>query len=235
VTSQPPTQGWQSNPSQPHGYGQPPPAHGSAYGPPPNRSNGLAIAALVLGIAACCFGLIPIVGLFAFPLAAVGLALGIFGIARASRGARAGKTMAITGTVLCVLGLVFAVIGVVIFTRAFGDRDSSPGQTAAAPTKEIHADDLDVRFGQFVADGNPSIESGKLPVTLTNKGNDSASFRVHLEAVDVAGKRIDDDTAYVPNLAPGQSTTTYMFVLITSNKLSDMKGATFRIVEVSKY
>jgi hypothetical protein len=53
--------------------------------------------------------------------------------------------------------------------------------------------------------------------------------------VDAAGNRIDDDTAYAPNLAPGQSTNTYMFVLITSNKLSEMKRATFRIVEVSKY
>jgi hypothetical protein len=48
-------------------------------------------------------------------------------------------------------------------------------------------------------------------------------------------RRIDDDIAYAPNLAPGQLTTTYMFVLVTSNKLSEMKRATFRIVEVSKY
>ena len=74
-----------------------------------------------------------------------------------------------------------------------------------------------------------------MPVPLTNKGNASASFKVHLEAVDAAGNRIDDDTAYAPNLAPGQSTNTYMFDLITSNKLSEMKPATFRIVEVSKY
>jgi hypothetical protein len=72
-------------------------------------------------------------------------------------------------------------------------------------------------------------------VPLTNKGNASASFKVHLEAVDAGGNRIDDDTAYAPNLAPGQSTNTYMFDLITSNKLSEMKRATFRIVEVSKY
>jgi hypothetical protein len=130
---------------------------------------------------------------------------------------------------------VLAVIGVLILNTAFGHHDSSPGQTAAAPTEEIRTIDLDVQFGKFVADGNPSIESGKLPVTLTNKGDASASFKVHLKAVDTAGKRIDDDTAYAPNLAPGQSTTTYMFVLITSNKLSDMKRATFRIVEVSKY
>jgi hypothetical protein len=60
-------------------------------------------------------------------------------------------------------------------------------------------------------------------------------FKVHLEAVDTADKRIDDDTAYAPNLALGQSTTTYMFVLITSNKLSEMKRATFLTVEVTKY
>jgi hypothetical protein len=217
------------NPSQPYGYGQP---------VQPNRSNGFAIAALVLGIAACCVGLIPILGLFAFPLAAIGLVLGIIGIARASRGGRSGTTMAIIGAALCVLGVVLAVIGVLILNTAFGHHDSSPdqhGQIAAAPTEKIRADELDVQFGKFVADGNPSLESGKLPVTLTNKGNVTASFKVHLEALDAAGKRIDDDTAYAPNLAPGQSTTTYMFVLIESSKLNDLKRATFRIVEVSKY
>jgi hypothetical protein len=201
----------------------------------PNRSNGFAIAALVLGIAACCVGLIPILGFFAFPLAAIGMVLGIVGIASASRGGRTGTTTAIIGTLLCVLGVVLAVIGVLIVNKAFSDRDTSLGEMAGGQTEEILAKDLDVQFGRFVSDGNPSIESGKLPVTLTNKGNDKASFSVRLEAVDAAGNRIDDDTAYAPNLAPAQSTTTYMFVLITSDRLSDMKRATFRIVEVSKY
>jgi cytochrome c biogenesis factor len=188
----------------------------------------------VLGIAACSIGLIAILGLLAVPLAVIGLVLGIFGIVRARRGFGTGKTMAMAGTVLCVLGLVLAVIGIVNASTAFIDRDS-PGEVAGGRTQEIQADDLDVQFDKFVDDGNPSIETGKLPVTLTNKGKDNASFSVQLEAVDAAGKRIDDDTAYAPNLAPGQSTTTYMFVLVASNKLSDMKRATFRIVEVSKY
>jgi hypothetical protein len=108
------------------------------------------------------------------------------------------------------VGLVLALIGVVIVNRAFSDLDSSVGEMAGDRAEEILAKDLDVQFGKFVSDENPSLESGKLPVTLTNKGNDNAAFSVQLEAVD-------------------------MFVLITSNKLSDMKRATFRIVEVSKY
>jgi len=36
--------------------------------------------------------------------------------------------------------------------------------------------------------------------------------------VDAAGNRIDGDTAYELNLAPGQSITTDMFVLVTSDK-----------------
>jgi hypothetical protein len=43
------------------------------------------------------------------------------------------------------------------------------------------------------------------------------------------------DGRWITRLAPGQSTTTYMFVPITSNKLNDLNRATFRIVEVSKY
>ncbi len=225
MASQPPPEGWKP-PADGHGYG--PPAH-------PNRSNAFAIVALVFGIAACCFGLIPILQFFAFPLAVVGLVLGVVGIARARKGFRTGKTMAIVATVLCVLGLVLAVIGVSIMNKALNDRASSPGATAGNGTEEIHAKDLDVQFGKFVNDKNPSLESGKLVVTLTNRGNATASFKVRLQAVDASGKHIDDDTAYAPHLAPGRSTTTYMFVLLMSNKLDDMQHATFRVVEVSKY
>jgi hypothetical protein len=201
---------------------------------PPSRTNGFAIAALVLGIAACSIGLIAILGLIAIPLAIIGLVLGIFGIVRSSRSFGAGKTMAMIGTGLCVLGLALAVIGLLNASRAFSDRDSPRGDTTSSRT-EVRTDDLDVQFDKYVDDGNPSIETGKLPVTLTNKGNVSASFKVELEALDATGKRIDDDTAYAANLAPGKSTMTYMFALVASPKISDMTRATFRIVKVSKY
>ncbi|MEV8567311.1 DUF4190 domain-containing protein [Streptomyces sp. NPDC051322] len=66
-------------------------------------SNGLAVAALVLGILAVVFFWTVIGGIL---LGVIGLVLGIFGIRRASAGKAPRRGMAITGTVLSVLGIL---------------------------------------------------------------------------------------------------------------------------------
>lgn len=221
----------------PYGYGQQAPAmppYGYGQQPQqPQKSDGFAIAALVLGIAALCLGLIPILGFIAFPLGVVGLVLGVIGIVNASR-RRSGKAMAIIGTVLCVLALVLAVIGVAVVNRAAIDQGDSLDEMTGDSTEQILQDDLDVALGQFLPAANPLLETAKLPVTLRNKGRDSASFSVHVEAVDAACNRIADDTAYA-NLSPGQSITEDLFVVVPIDRYDAMRHAAIRIVEVSKY
>jgi hypothetical protein len=190
---------------------------------------------LVLGIFGSCFGLIPILGIIAFPLAVVGLVFGIIAIAGANKGVRAGKGMAIVGTILCVLALVLAVIGIVIVDKAFKDLGHSMNDITGQSTEEILQNDLDVQLGQFVTDNDPYVKSGKMVVTLHNKSDNSASFSVEVEAVDASGNRIEDDTTFVQALAPGQSTQKDMFVLVMSDKYAAMKTATFKVVKVSKY
>jgi Domain of unknown function (DUF4190) len=210
----------------PYGYGQQPQQ--------PQKSNGFAIAALVLGIAALCLGLIPILGFIAFPLGIVGLVLGVIGIVNARKRSRSGKAMAIIGTVLCVLALVLAVIGVIIVNRAFIYQGDSLDEITRERTEQILQDDLDVALGQFLPAANPLLETAKLPVTLRNKGRDSASFSVHVEAVDAACNRIADDTAHA-NLSPGQSITKDLFVVVPLDQYDAMRRAAIRIVEVAKY
>ncbi|KOY59297.1 DUF4352 domain-containing protein [Streptomyces sp. XY332] len=77
---------------------------------PSTATNGLAVAALVIGIAAVVVGLIPFVFWLGSLLAVIGIGIGIGALVRASDGAGR-KTMAVVGTVLAVLGFGASVGG----------------------------------------------------------------------------------------------------------------------------
>jgi hypothetical protein len=68
---------------------------------PPGDKKGFAIAALIFGILNLCAWFLPI---FGFPLAVVGIILGVLGI-RSSQ-----KTLAIIGIVLSALSLIATII-----------------------------------------------------------------------------------------------------------------------------
>ncbi len=92
---------------QPHGYSQP-----GQYGQP-QKSNGLGIAALVLGISslpAAFFAGVPgiVLGLLA-------VVLGIFALRRVKARRADNRGMAITGLVLGILGLLLGIL-VLVFT-----------------------------------------------------------------------------------------------------------------------
>jgi hypothetical protein len=142
---------------------------------------------------------------------------------------------AIVGTVLCVLTLVVAVIGMAIVNNALFDVGDASEKLIDERSAQILRDDLDVELGKFVITARPLLETGKLPVTLRNKGFHAASFRVHVEAVDAAGNRIADDTANAANLFPGQSITEDLFIVVPTDSYDAMSRATVRIVEASKY
>lgn len=105
--------------SQPYGsqpYGSQPyggqPGHDSYAGhggPPPSRSKGMAIAALVCGALALLFCWTIVGGIL---LGLIAIVLGIIAAGRAKNGRAGGRGMAITGAVLGLLGLVLA--GVII-------------------------------------------------------------------------------------------------------------------------
>ena len=74
-----------------------------------NKSPGMAIASLILGIGALFFAFIPFFGILSVPFALVGLGLGLAGYNRSRRGFE-GKGLAITGSITSVLALLFAVL-----------------------------------------------------------------------------------------------------------------------------
>ena len=72
-------------------------------------TNGLGIAALVLGIIAVLTCWIPFVGILGIPLAVLGLLFGIIGFLIALIGRKSGVGMPISGCIVCIVSIIVAV------------------------------------------------------------------------------------------------------------------------------
>jgi hypothetical protein len=113
--------GEQPLPQFPTGNGQPP--------KPPR--NGLGTTALVLGILAVLFAMIPIIGMIAWPLSILGLIFGVIGVARLRSGKADNKGVAISGTVLSAIGLILCIVWVAAFSNAVSS--TTPSTTGSIP------------------------------------------------------------------------------------------------------
>jgi len=121
------------------------------------RGNGLAVAALVLGIIGLVFGFIPLFFWIALPLGVVGLILGIPAILRANKGS-GGKIMAVVGTVLSAGAIALGVWGAVIVGEAVDeinevgrelDRDIQKASDDFDRSMQKSSDDFDREMQRF--------------------------------------------------------------------------------------
>lgn len=85
-----------------------------------SKSPGLAVSALVLGVGAFFFSLIPLFGFVSIPFAIVGLALGIAGIVRANKGFE-GRGLSIAGVVGSIAALVVSLVYIFALGSAVND------------------------------------------------------------------------------------------------------------------
>ncbi len=107
--------GWADSPSGPSGA--PPAAAQVPADHSGTQSNGIAVAALVIGILSLLVSFIPLIGLIAVIGGIVALILGIVGRSNAKKGA-GGNGMAISGIVTGSIAMVIAVlitVGLVVF------------------------------------------------------------------------------------------------------------------------
>ncbi|MGH3664747.1 MAG: DUF4190 domain-containing protein [Egibacteraceae bacterium] len=98
-------------------YGAPPPA----YREPQvvrYRTSGAAVAALVLGLLALVFGVIPVLNLFAIVLGGLAVIVGIVGVSATAKLRIDGRGMAVAGIVTGLLGLLFGILLLVLFGAA---------------------------------------------------------------------------------------------------------------------
>lgn len=120
-----------AGPYSPPGYPYPYPHPYTAQG----GSNGLAIAAMIVGIAsvALCMFVVP---------AIVGLVLGIVALGQAKKGA-SGRGMAIAGVVTSAVGLALGVVFIIIGMVSDGSTADDYGSyTTQGPAEQVTSDDL---------------------------------------------------------------------------------------------
>src|ERR1035437_5625982 len=101
----------------------------------------LGIASLVLGIVACIFCWIPLLGLLVLPLALIGLLLAIVGLILAGVSKKTGFAFPVSGLIVCLLSgfIAIAITGSVAAAFAHGkqtnqEQVSNPGQQATSST-----------------------------------------------------------------------------------------------------
>lgn len=117
-------------PAQRSGEQQPPQYPAGSGQPPRPPRNGLGTAALVLGILAVLFAMIPIIGMIAWPLSILGLIFGVIGVVRTRSGKADNKGVAISGTVLSAIGLILCIVWVAAFSNAVA---TAPPVTGSLP------------------------------------------------------------------------------------------------------
>lgn len=195
------------------------------------QKSGFATAGLVLGIIGVCTSFIPIVNNLSFMLGLMG---GIFAIISLIK--KASKGQAIAGIILCVLAMVITINSQKALSDSLSEVSSNLDKATGANTEEILANDVNVELGDFkVTKDSYGITDTKLTVKVTNKTNEKKSFSFHIEAVDSSGTRIDEDYVYANDLGAGQSQNFDTFNLVSSDKVNQLKNATFKIIEASMY
>lgn len=195
------------------------------------KKSGFATAGLVLGIIGICTSFIPIVNNVSFILGLIGIIFGIVSLIK-----KASKGQAIVGVILCILAIAITINSQQALSDSLNEVSSNLDKATGSSTEEILANDANVELGNFeVTKGSYGITNTKLTVKVTNKTSEKKSFSFHIEAVDDAGTRINEDYVYANNLAAGQSQNFDIFTLVSSDKIDTMKNATFKIIEASMY
>ena len=185
--------------------------------------SGFGTASLVLGIIAISTSFLPIINNMSFILGIIGAIMGIVSLIKKSS-----KGKSLWGIVLCILAIVITL-------NLQSSWSNSLSDITGESTDSILESNVDVDFGEFTATQSYGIYDTNLTVTVKNKSSEKKSFSIHIEAINSAGERIEDDYVYANDLNAGQSQKFEAFTFVSSDKVEEMKNATFKTVEVSMY
>ncbi len=194
------------------------------------KKSGFATAGLVLGIIGICTSFIPIINNLSFFMGIIAIIFGVIALIK-----KAGKGMTITAIILGILAITITLNTQKAVSDSLNEVSSNLDKMAGNSTEEILANDVDVVLGDFEIKNGTYITDTKLTVKVTNKTAEKKSFQIQIEAIDKDGSRLASDYIYANNLTAGQSQNFETFNYVASDKISEMKNATFKIVEVSMY
>lgn len=198
------------------------------------ESTGLYTAGLVLGIIGVVFAFIPLCYGIAYILGALALIFGIIGLVKKAEGHKA-LAATILGAVALIVGIVMNVIAV----KTAEEFVDLWGEEVVNTLLEDYDDDvLDTKvkvvLGKYQDAKDDTWSDKALPVTVTNISDKTLSFSISVEAVDENGNRIDEDTFYATELAPGQSYTEETFDWSSVDE-DVLEQATFRVYRANSY
>ncbi|GAA3831785.1 DUF4190 domain-containing protein [Nocardioides panacisoli] len=167
---------------------QPPPPPPFPHAQPQQPGNGLAVAALVLGIVSLVLAAIPIVNLLGAVAALVGVGLGIAGIRRGRTVGR-GTAMAGWGTGLSAVAVVVSVTITFIAIRYLGDLLDfvEPPDPSVAIGEEFHTDDGDLVVRVTSASCADTDELAATTCTFTFDARNASDRYIFLDGVRVKG------------------------------------------------
>jgi hypothetical protein len=120
--------------------------------------NGLGTASLVLGIVAIALGWIPFIGLFGFICGVVGIALGVAGIIRASKGFASNRAMAIVGTVLSSVAVIISLLVWLALASVISSTARPVDAMPAAASPQVAVQDSGAQQTRFEAGQTADID-----------------------------------------------------------------------------
>lgn len=201
-----------------------------------SKGSGLAVAGLVLAIIGLLLSAIPIINNFAAVLAVLGLIFGIIGAVKSKRS----KATATVAIILSVIALIIVIASQAFYGHAVDqvgqEINNSINDSTGKNTDKILKNDLTVQLGKFSASKDQyDVWTTELPVTLTNKLDQQASYSVEIEAVDSNNKRLATDTVTSSDLAGRQGQDFKAFQFVDSAKIPQFQKADFKVLSASKY
>lgn len=194
------------------------------------KKSGFATAGLVLGIIGICTSFIPIINNLSFFMGIIAIIFGVIALIK-----KAGKGKTITAIILGILAITITLNTQKAVSDSLNEVSSNLDKMAGNSTEEILANDVDVVLGDFEIKNGTYTTDTKLTVKVTNKTAETKSFQIQIEAIGKDESRLASDYIYANNLTAGQSQNFETFNYVASDKISEMKNATFKIVEVSMY
>jgi hypothetical protein len=196
------------------------PPYVSGEPPRPRGGKGLAIAALIVGIAGFLGAFIPFLNYVTAIPALVAVVLGIISLARRMDG----KPLALTGLILGAVGFVLSIVLAFVYTFAFVSSVTDAVESAGADSGFATPEPTD-GFGDDGAAAQPGTSpDDPLPIgtTVTGEGIDGPEWEVTL------GTPILDATAAVlaadPSNEPPADGMQYAVVPVTVTYLGSSTG-----------
>lgn len=193
----------------------PPPAPGwtavAAGQPlPPAARNGLAVAALVLGVLGLSLALNPVLFLLAVPVGLAALVLGVLGVSHA-REAGAGKGQAIagaiTGGLAAVLGLLWIAGAISLFSAFSNASAEGSSLVGCAGATDRRVVDGRYRAGGYTFTGievcSDSVDDFAFSATVRNDGSSAAPVDLQVRAG--ADGTVLGTGSKITTIAPGGS------------------------------